>query len=156
MHSLRAATAGDRDFLHALFCALRGPELAQAGLDGPQLQALLHMQFEAQDQGYRTAWPQARSSIILVGSAAVGRMVVAQDAAALRLVDIALLPLWRGRGIGSALLRALQQEAGAARLPLRLQVVSNNPAEALYRRLGFQETGVSGVHRVMQWENEND
>ncbi|WP_374581740.1 GNAT family N-acetyltransferase [Pseudoduganella sp.] len=151
--ALRSETAADRAFLRALFGAVRGPELGLGGLDAATLDTLLDLQFAAQQQSFRHGYPQARFEVIEVGGAAVGRMVVAQHAGAFLLLDIALLPEWRGRGIGGGLLRGLQQQAAAARQPLRLNVVLNNPAEALYRRLGFKETGVSGMHRAMEWEN---
>lgn len=151
--ALRPATAADQDFLRALFGAVRAPELGLGGLDAATLEGLLGLQFAAQQQSFRARYPQARCEVIEVAGAAVGQMQVAQQADALLLVDLALLPEWRRRGIGSSLLRGLQQQAAAARQPLRLHVVLNNPAEALYRRLGFKETGVSGMHRAMEWEN---
>nr|WP_308700869.1 GNAT family N-acetyltransferase [Pseudoduganella guangdongensis] len=151
---MRPETAADRAFLRALFAAVRGPELAEGGLDPATVDALLDLQCAAQQQAFRHSYPGARFDVIEADGAAVGRLVAAQQADGLLLVDIALLPEWRGRGIGSALLRGLQQQASAARLPLRLNVVLNNPAEALYRRLGFKETGLAGMHRAMEWENK--
>jgi len=152
--TLRAETGADRDFLRGLFDQVRAQELA--GLDPALLRPLLDMQFMAQQQSYRQAFPGARFEIVEADGVPAGRQVVARSDGALHLVDIALLAHWRGRGIGGALLRGLQQEAAGAGLPLRLQVALNNPAEALYRRLGFKETGMSGMHRAMEWENDND
>lgn len=153
---LRAETAADRDFLRGLFGAVRALELGMGGLAPATVCSLLDLQFAAQQQAYRRSYPDARFEVIEVDGVAAGRMVVAQHAGRLLLVDIALLPEWRGRGIGGALLRALQQQAAAARQALQLNVALNNPAEALYRRLGFKETGVSGMHRAMEWENDNE
>ncbi len=153
--TLRGETAADRDFLRGLFEQVRAPELA--GLDPAILRSLLDMQFAAQQQSYRQAYPGARFEIVEADGDAVGRQVVARGAGAVHLVDIALLAHVRGQGIGSALLRKLQQEAADAGVPVVLHVALNNhPAEALYRRLGFKETGVSGMHRAMEWENKND
>ena len=54
-------------------------------------------------------------------------------------VTMALLPGWRGRGIGQILLQALMREAGAAGAnALSLSVdPSNGAALQLYQRLGF-------------------
>ena len=149
--TLRAEHDGDRDFLRALFAAVRSSELGLGGWDGATAQALLNMQFEGQRRYYQQAYPGARYQVVEVQGQAVGRIVVARDAQCLLLVDIALMPSSSGRGIGSALVRALQEEAARAGLALRLHVALENPAEALYRRLGFKETGLSGMHREMEW-----
>ncbi|KQV59780.1 GNAT family N-acetyltransferase [Duganella sp. Root336D2] len=152
--ALRSETGNDREFLRRLFGEVRARELT--GLAQPMLRQLLDMQFAGQQQSYRQAYPGARFDIIEVEGAPAGRLVLAQSSEALLLVDIALLPACCGQGIGSALLRGLQRQAAAGGLPLRLHVALNNPAEALYRRLGFKETGMSGMHRTMEWENDND
>lgn len=151
---LRAETGADCEFLRGLFDQVRAQELA--GLEPGMLRTLLDMQFMAQQQSYRQHYPGARFEIVEVDAVPAGRQVVAQSGGALLLVDIALLAQWRGKGIGATLMRKLQREAADAVLPLRLNVALNNPAEALYRRLGFKETGVSGMHRAMEWENDND
>lgn len=154
--TLRSETAADRAFLRALSGEVRGSELGLAGMDQGMLQTLLAIQFEAQRQSYLQAYPAARCDIIEVDGLPAGRRVVARAGGALHLVDIALMPAWRGKGIGSTQLRGLQREAADAGLPLRLHVALNNRAEALYRRLGFKETVVSGMHRTMEWENNNE
>lgn len=61
----------------------------------------------------------------------------------LHLLNITIAPAWQGRGLGSALLDAVEQLARARRLPaLWLEVrASNHRARALYRRRGFVEVG---------------
>ncbi|SFG45274.1 Acetyltransferase (GNAT) family protein [Duganella sp. CF458] len=154
--TLRSEAAADQAFLRALFGAVRVRELGLAGMDEAVLQPLLDMQCAAQRQSYRQAFPGARFEIIEADGVPAGRRVVAQSGGALHLVDIALMPAWCGKGIGSTQLRGLQHEAAGAGLPLRLHVALNNRAEALYRRLGFKEIGVSGMHRAMEWENDNE
>ncbi|WP_051293947.1 GNAT family N-acetyltransferase [Pseudoduganella violaceinigra] len=151
---LRAETGADGAFLRALFDQVRTRELGLAGMAEAMLRPLLDMQFTAQRQSYLRDFPGARCDVVEVDGVAAGRQLVARDGHALTLVDIALLPQFCGRGIGSALLRGLQREAAGAGLPLRLHVALNNPAEALYRRLGFKENGVSGMYRAMEWEND--
>jgi ribosomal protein S18 acetylase RimI-like enzyme len=64
----------------------------------------------------------------------------------LRVMDIALLPAWRGRGFGSQLMRALFQLADAEGRSVSIHVERNNPALALYRRLGFDLEEDRGVY----------
>ncbi len=59
------------------------------------------------------------------------------------LLDIAVSPGLRGRGIGSALLRAFVTEAGQAGRPVLLEVrTCNSAAIALYEREGFARLAV--------------
>ena len=62
-----------------------------------------------------------------------------------------IVPSAQGRGLGTALVRLVLDEAAGRGLPVRLSVLANNPARGLYERLGFQVTG--GVHpRIsMEW-----
>jgi ribosomal protein S18 acetylase RimI-like enzyme len=54
-------------------------------------------------------------------------------------VSAAVLPDHRGRGIGTALLEALEREARARGIDrLSLSVERDNPAVALYERVGFR------------------
>lgn len=51
-------------------------------------------------------------------------------------LGIAVLPGWRGQGIGTALMRRLL-EGPAGRAPISLNVAKGNPAQRLYERMGF-------------------
>ncbi|MBW8783655.1 MAG: GNAT family N-acetyltransferase [Novosphingobium sp.] len=58
------------------------------------------------------------------------------------LLLFAVDPLYRGRGLGTAMLQQLAREAwqrGARRLLLEMR--AGNPAESLYRRHGFEPIG---------------
>ena len=55
----------------------------------------------------------------------------------LRLVDISLLPAWRGQGLGQQVVSALQALAAGEGLAMGLHVEVGNRAIALYERLGF-------------------
>ena len=67
------------------------------------------------------------------------------------LMDIALLPAFRNRGLGSRILQTLLDEASAARRAVTLHVEANNPrARAWDERHGFVEVSASGVHTFMR------
>ena len=56
----------------------------------------------------------------------------------------------RGRGVGGALLRAVEEEARAAGArALALDVIENNPARRLYERLGFQSVRTHRLPRLL-------
>jgi predicted GNAT family acetyltransferase len=86
----------------------------------------------------------------------IGRLYVAEleaeQKAELRLMDVALLPEYRNRGMGGALVRELLDEAAAAGRLVSLHVEENNPARRLYQRLGFRDVDDVSFYKLMQWE----
>jgi ribosomal protein S18 acetylase RimI-like enzyme len=70
--------------------------------------------------------------------------------AEVRIVEIALLPSYRSRGIGTGLLRPLIEEASRSGLNLTIHVEQMNPALSLYERLGFKRVGEAGIYHKMQ------
>lgn len=81
---------------------------------------------------------------------AVGRLYVDRWTREIRIMDIALLPEHRGAGIGTRLLRELQEEARAAGKALSIHVEKFNPALRLYERLGFRAREDKGVYLLME------
>lgn len=150
-YRLLPATEDDKPFLKELYFELRSPEFLPLNLPKPALDHLLEMQFRAQTMGYAQQFPNLETSVVRVGPYPVGRMLVCQDQAAIRLVDIAILQAFRGHGIGASLIQTLQQRALAADLPLRLAVRPENPAIRLYKRLGFVPQSSSPVNIEMEW-----
>ena len=65
-------------------------------------------------------------------------------------ISIGVRPEHRGQGVGTALLTALVRRARAEDVPaLSLSVEPDNPAVALYRRLGFGDVRTSGGSLTM-------
>ncbi|MFK9714769.1 GNAT family N-acetyltransferase, partial [Escherichia coli] len=66
----------------------------------------------------------------------------------LHILDISLLPAWRGRGLGTRCLTALA--AANEGRALSIQVEIHNPARRLYERLGFAADGApEGLYQAM-------
>lgn len=84
-----------------LFARTRNEELKLLGWDEEQKAGFIRMQFNAQRQQYKFAFPNAENKIILLDGQAVGRILVNRSEDEIRLVDIAFLPEYRGGGIGS-------------------------------------------------------
>jgi ribosomal protein S18 acetylase RimI-like enzyme len=142
---LRPAKTADEDFLRALFASTREQELALLP-GGAAATLFLDSQFDLQHAEYRRSFPRASHEIIEVNTVAAGRLYVDRAEEALRLVDISLLPAYRGRGIGTFLLHRLLAEAAQARRALKLSVSISNPAQRLYHRLGFKTVSSDGVY----------
>jgi ribosomal protein S18 acetylase RimI-like enzyme len=149
--TLRSEQPGDESFLREVYGGTRQEELTAAGMPPEMQAAFLDMQFKAQQHGYHRAFPHAEFGIILLAGQAVGRMVVNRAATEWLLVDVALLPEHRDRGLGTALIQKLLAEAVAAGQPLRLSVLKGQRARRLYERLGFAKTGDLGLHDVMEF-----
>jgi len=65
-------------------------------------------------------------------------------------LSIAVLPEYRGRGIGTGLLIHLLQAVSVHHPSISLSVEGGNPASRLYRRLGFEIVRTSGTSLVMR------
>ena len=133
---LRRLEDADLPFLKALYRSLREPELALLPPD--LVETFLDQQFRAQYHHYTTCYDSERYRIVELDGRPVGRLFVARWPEEYRIVDIALLPEFRGGGLGGHLLRALLREADDAGLPVSIHVERHNPALRLYRRLGFE------------------
>ena len=59
-------------------------------------------------------------------------------------LSIALLPEFRGQGIGTELMNRIFEHARTLHPAVSLSVVETNPALRLYERLGFQRVGITG------------
>ena len=148
---LRPAGPDDAEFLYRVYASTRYGELAPLRWPPEKVEAFLRMQFRAQDTHYRQYYPGAAFDVILVGGVPAGRLYVDRWPDEVRVVDIALLPEFRGAGVGTHLLAGLLAEAAAAGRRVSIHVEALNPARRLYQRLGFVKTSGSGVYDLMEW-----
>jgi len=150
--TLRPERDGDQAFRYRLFCQSRPPEWDMVQID-PQLREQLNRhQFAAQTGSYRTQFAKARFDIIELSGEAIGRIVVDRPGDELHIVDQAIVPHMRSKGLGTAIMRTLMEEAAAAGVPVRLTVgSSNDPSLRLYLRLGFVPTGTVPMYIEMKW-----
>ena len=142
----------DMDFLCAVYASTRSDEMALTGWSPEQIDAFLRMQFEAQHQHYQTYYPDASFQVILHQDEPIGRLYVAHWDTEIRLVDIAILPAYRGAGIGTAILTDLLAEGQRVGKPVSIHVEQYNPALRLYERLGFVHRSTYGVYFLMEWQ----
>ncbi len=149
--SLRPVAHADDEFLLDVYASTRAEEMAPVPWTDEQKRAFLKMQLDAQRGEYEQRFPDADYRVILVGGRPAGRLWVARTPRQIRLLDIALLPEFRGRGVGASLVRQLMGEAERAGLPLRHMVFQlNEGAMRFYERLGFTRLELHGAY----WEME--
>ncbi len=153
---LRSIHSEDREFLFRVYAGTRAEELALTNWDQAQKQAFLTQQFEAQHHHYQTHYQGAQFDLILLDGQPIGRLYVARWREEIRIMDIALLPDYRNRGIGSGLLRDLLEEAAVTGKRLTIHVERYNPALRLYRRVGFEPVGETGVYLLLAVESPPD
>jgi ribosomal protein S18 acetylase RimI-like enzyme len=148
--TLRPIADADHDFLLRLYGTVRADELAQVDWTDEQKAAFVLQQFTAQHAWWTEHYEGASFDLVLRDGVPIGRLYVARWAEEIRIVDIALMPEWRGRGIGEALIRGVFAEGDSAGKPVSIHVEQYNPARRLYERLGFEYRGeASGVYLLM-------
>lgn len=140
----------DAAFLGDLYASTRADEVAAWGWDEAAQRLFLEQQRRLRDAARESAYPDAEDRILLSPEdEPIGRLLVWRGSHEIRLVDVALLPDWRGRGIGSRLLEDLIAEARTTGTPLRLRVLCDSPALRLYERVGFVATAQDGLYVEM-------
>lgn len=149
--TLRVAMAADEPFFLAVYACTRAEELALVDWNAEQKAAFVSMQYQAQWTHYHTYFPEAEYLVIERDGVAIGREIVRRSDDHIQLMDIALLPQFRGAGIGTALVRHLLAEAQQSGKSVGLHVESFNRAMRLYERLGFAPVGEHGFYVEMKW-----
>jgi GNAT superfamily N-acetyltransferase len=149
---LRPVTDSDDQFLLSVYASTREQELAQAEWLEGQKEMFLRWQFDMQRREYEARFPDAVYNLILVDQQPAGRIWIGADDEQIRLLDIALLPEFQNRGVGTALLQRLIGHAANSGKALRHMVfVLNNNAERFYERLGFKRIEDLGAYKHMEW-----
>lgn len=139
----------DGPFLFRVYAAVREPELEQTGWTAEQKEAFCRQQFEAQQFHYRKYYPEAVFEVVEVGGVSAGRLYVSRWQREIRIIDIAMLPGFQGRGVGSRVMERLIAESEACGKPLSIHVEKFNPALRWYERLGFVPVEDKGVYLLM-------
>ena len=150
----RTEQASDHEFLFDLYTSARS-DVAAADMDEASKFAFLQMQFSAQSRYYRDTFPNASYQIILHEESPAGRLYIDRPGDEIHIIDIALLPEYRQRGIGTRLMRDILSEATTLNLPVRIYVEIYNTALAWYKKLGFVQVDDINTHLEMKWKKGN-
>lgn len=134
--------------------------------DGPDLFELHRTAFKEHIEpiwGWDEEWQKASfvrecassmTSVVSVNGRTVGYLQVRHDPHRVYLQNIALLPEFRNKGIGTTLLNGVKAAATARKLPLELAVFrTNGSAQRFYEGHGFLRTGDSKTHIEMSWRD---
>jgi len=148
--ALMPAREDDNAFLAGVYASTRAEELAPVPWSDEQRQVFLAQQFHAQSVHYAANFADASFDVIFVDGERAGRLIVARREDELKLIDIALLPEHRGRGIGTRLIGPLLDEADERGVKVTIYVEHVNRALRLYGRLGFVAAQDTGVYLRME------
>ena len=133
MHIARMiAVEGDYDFIWSAYSSA--------------YQEVVERQFGAwesklQKSTFDEKWRQGGFEVLHLNDTCVGAVWVTNEGKFLQLREIFLAPEYQRRGIGAQIVRQELEKARAAGMPLRLRVLKQSHAIALYERLGFTRCG---------------
>ena len=150
--TLRPRRPDDADFLYALFRSHMLTSVAAMPVDDAVKESLLAMQFRSQTMTYRTHYAGARFDILERDGVPFGQLVLHEAAGVATVVDFALMPSERGRGLGTAVMARLLEWVGERCAAARLSILWNNEASLrMTRRVGFVQVGETPPHVEMEW-----
>lgn len=136
--TFRPAQASDFDFCARLYAGDLALYIADPAARAAKLATL------------RPRWHVEQVRIVVRGGADIGWLQSVPADGALFIVQFFIEGTLRGQGIGTAVLTRIIEEASASGQDVALDVVKQNRAVQLYRRLGFQITGEDGPKYVMR------
>ncbi len=137
--TLRSEHDDDETAFCSMFVAIRRAPMDAAGFDGDTVERLVQHQFDLQRVGYRYTYPLAQTEAIVVGDEVVGRLITDDSGDRVVLVDIMVDPARQARGIGTRVLRQMISRHPGRSIELRVN--HGAPADAWYRRHGFEQVG---------------
>lgn len=140
------------DFLCRLYKSTRHEELAGCGWSESEIDTFLTQQFQFQHRDYTARYQKGLFYMIYYRKKRCGRIYLNYGKSETRVVDIALLPEFRNKGIGTVLFTGLIAEAKELGIPVTLHVDVFNRCQRLYQRLGFIAESSNGIHTLMRLE----
>ncbi|MDZ7896454.1 MAG: GNAT family N-acetyltransferase [Arcicella sp.] len=155
---LRLFSEEDIPFLKKVYFSSREEELKQVKEWTDDVKnAFLTQQFNAQHDYYQKNYIGAEFFVIEYGNNTIGRLYYDEGFdGGIRIIDIAILPAYQKKGIGTDILEGVFERAKAIEQHITIHVESFNPAMNLYKRLGFQKISeTNGVYHLLQWNYKN-
>ena len=152
MIKLRPVEKKDGAFIETVYRSTREDELQLTNWTEQQKKAFIMMQSMAQLADYTARFPGAAFQVIVYKKKDAGRFYTWENDTTIHLIDITLLPPFRGKGIGTSLMNDLVRRSGKTKKKIALHVIPSNPALRLYKRLGFVHISNNGMHYYMERE----
>jgi RimJ/RimL family protein N-acetyltransferase len=141
-------TRSDEHFLLALYASTRANEMAIVPWSNEQKVAFVQSQFNAQHQHYLSEYPNGNFQTILLDNQKIGRLYVCELTDEVHIIDLTILPEFRGRGVGTEIISDILRTAIK---PVQIYLESFNNSINLFARLGFEITFDKGLYQLWQW-----
>jgi ribosomal protein S18 acetylase RimI-like enzyme len=137
---LRQATARDSEFAYEVRKTALGEYVRQVrGWDEDEQRRLHRRRFASQV-----------FQVIVAAGTDVGILALSYEPDCLRVNQLLVSPEHQGKGIGTACMTRVLEDAAGRGMPVRLQVLEvNHRAIEFYRRLGFINAGEDDTHIQM-------
>lgn len=150
---LREIADDDIDFLKKVYFSVREDEMKQVGHWTDEMKnAFLTQQFNAQHTHYQQNYTEAKYWVIEIEKQGIGRLYYDESGDKVCIIDIALLPEYRSKGLGEGILKSIFERAKAIEKNVEIHVETFNPAMRLYLRLGFKKVSeTNGVYHLLEW-----
>lgn len=156
---LKPITKSDEEVLCQIYSSTRTEELSRVtNWSTSQKKAFLQAQFTAQHSYYQNNYTGAHFWVIEYRSQIIGRLYLHTHYPknSMRIIDIALLPEWRNKGIGKQIIMDVMEFAAAKIRTVTIHVESFNPAMNMYKKLGFELVSkTNDVYHLLEWKNKN-
>jgi|SRR5579862_966349 len=145
----RLETDSDAEFVLFLYESVKVAEMAT--FDAGVRSQLLRMQFSAMTGGYRATFPAADYYIIEVDDHPIGRLILNVKSTLVQVIYIALLPQFRNRGFGEAIMREALNVSPCCGAVCEATVAQGNTASLrLWKKLGFTRHTETATDILMQ------
>ena len=142
----------DLPLLGRIYASSRDYESHYYGFPEAELKKFLADQFRIQHNQYMNAPDADFYMIEFLDATPAGRFYVRDmPYPEIRVIDIAILPEHRRKGIGRALFRQTMDRARKEGKRMSIHVEQNNPAHLFYEKLGFGYVHVDGIYDLMVW-----
>lgn len=147
----RPTVAQDSAFMLELYASTSKDLLDHLGWSIGSQRTFVIMQAQTEEWNRARLYPGMDRLTICVDELPVGRLLVCMRNDILHLVDLSLLPRYRGCGIGTQLMGEILGEARNARVPVKVRVRKDSGSVRFVERLGFATPTDLGQYVELTW-----
>jgi len=93
-----------------------------------------------------------RQKIVILNNENIGLLKLDEKEHIVAIVQIQIDPKFQGKGIGQQIIKAVINKSLSAGKEISLSVLKENPAKALYARMGFEIIGQDDISFMMLYK----